>query len=77
MKKVTLKFMVVPEELLKRGYVSNRIKILITKPKSVFILSILGESGRKLAAAGVPFWFEGRLAKRLIKMKVAKEDKKE
>ena len=73
MKKIKLKFMVVPEELEKRGYVPNRVKILIVDPESIFILGILGESGRKLVASGVPFWFEGELARKLIKMGVAKE----
>jgi len=70
-KKIKLKFMVVPSELEKRAYVPNRIKILIKDPESIFITGILGESGRKLVKSGVPFWFEGKLAGRLIDMGVA------
>jgi hypothetical protein len=71
MRKIKLKFMVVPEELEKRAYVPNGVKIVITDPESIFLLGILGESGRKLVKSGVPFWFEGGLAKRLIDMGVA------
>ena len=75
MKRIRLKFMVVPEELEKRGYVPNRIKIKFINPEKVFVLGILGESGRLLMKAGVPFWFEGKQARWMIAEKIAKEVK--
>lgn len=73
MKKVKLQFMVVPEELQKRAYVLDPIKVKIVDPEGIFLLGILGESGRKLAKAGVLFWFEGKLARKLIDRGIAEK----
>lgn len=75
MKRVKLKFMVVPEELEKRGYVPNRIKVKIIDLDAIFLLGILGESGRLLVKAGIKFWFEGKLARKLIAKGIAMEAK--
>ena len=75
MKKVKLQFMVVPEELKKRAYVPNPIKIKIVDPEAIFLTGILGESGRKLVKAGVYFFFEKHLAEKLIQKKIAEEVK--
>ena len=71
-KKVNLKFMVVPAQLSKYGYVKNAVKIKITKPYSRTFDGILGNSGRKLAKAGLDFYFEKNIANELIKLKVSK-----
>ena len=71
MKNVKLKFMVVPEELEKRAYVPNRVKVKIIDPEAIFLTGILGESGRKLVENGVLFYFEKSLANKLIKKKIA------
>ncbi|MCK9432994.1 MAG: hypothetical protein M0R00_08555 [Candidatus Omnitrophica bacterium] len=72
MKKVKLKFMVVPEELEKRAYVPNAVKIIVIDPEAIFLDGILGQSGRKLVRSGVPFFFERKLAERLIRKNIAK-----
>lgn len=75
MKKVKLKFMVVPEQLAKMAYVPKAIKIRIIDADAIFLLGILGESGRKLVKHGIEFYFEGKLAKNLIKKGIAIEVK--
>lgn len=72
MKKLELNFMVDPEYLAKKCRVPNKVKILITKPDSVLYKTILGESGRAMAHAGMPFYFEKGLAQGLIHQGVAK-----
>lgn len=68
MRRIRLDFMVVPEELEKRAYVPNPVKLVIIDPEAIFLTSILGESGRKLVKSGIPFYFEPVLAGKLIKM---------
>ena len=72
MKKIKLSFMVVPEELTKMCCVPNAIKVKIVDPEAIFLLGILGESGRKMVKRGIPFYFEGKLAKKLIDKEIAK-----
>jgi hypothetical protein len=55
-KKIELKFMVVPDA----------VRVKVVDPEAIFLLGILGESGRKLVEAGVEFYFEGQLAEKLI-----------
>lgn len=73
MKKVKLKFMVVPEYLKSHCVVPNKVKVKIIDPEAIFLTGILGESGRKMVMAGIPFYFERKLAKKLIEKKIAKE----
>ena len=74
-KRIKLQFMVVPEQLQKRAYVPNAMRIKIIDPEAIFLTGLLGESGRKLVAAGVEFYFEGTLAKKLIEKQIAIEVK--
>ena len=73
--KIKLEFMVVPEELEKRAYVPNAIKVKIVDSDAIFLTGILGESGRKLVKAGVAFYFERVLARKLIDKGIAVEEK--
>ena len=73
MKKIKLSFMVVPEELVKMCYVPNPVKVRIVDPEAIFLLGILGESGRKMVKKGISFYFEGRLARKLISKGIAKQ----
>lgn len=63
--------MVVPEQLASMAYVPNAIKVKIVDAEAIFLLGILGESGRKLVEHGIEFYFEGKLAKNLIKKGIA------
>ena len=56
-------------------YVPNAIKVKIVDPEAIFLLGILGESGRKMVKRGIPFYFEGKLAKKLIDKEIAKRVK--
>lgn len=71
MKKVKLQFMVVPGELEKYAYVPDPVRVKIIDPEAIFLLGILGESGRELVKAGIEFFFEGELARKLIERKIA------
>ena len=73
--KVKLQFMVVPEELASKAYVPNPIKIKIVDAEAIFLLGLLGESGRELVKAGITFYFEGTLAQKLIDKGIAEEVK--
>ncbi len=75
LKKVELKFMVVPEFLKTHCYIKHPIKVKIIDPEAIFLTGILGESGRKMVMAGIPFFFEKKLAENLIKKKIAKKIK--
>lgn len=70
---VELDFMVVPEELSRRAVVHDPVRIRIVDPEAIFLTGILGESGRKLVAAGVEFYFTRTLAEKLIALGVAEE----
>jgi len=75
MNKVKLKFMVVPEKLKELAYVPNKVRVKIIDPEAIFLLGILGESGRELVKAGVEFYFEKKLAEKLIQKGIAKRVK--
>jgi hypothetical protein len=77
MKRIRLQFMVVPGELEKYAYVPNAIKVKIVDPEAIFLLGILGESGRELVRAGLTFLFEEKLAKRLIEKGIAEQIREE
>lgn len=67
--------MVVPEQLAKLAYVPNAVKVRIIDAEAIFLLGILGESGRKLVEYGIEFYFEGKLARNLISKGIAVEVK--
>jgi hypothetical protein len=71
--KVELKFMVVPEELSKYAYVKNPVKVKIIDPEKIFLLGVLGESGRSLVEAGISFYFEDKQANWMIENKIAEK----
>jgi hypothetical protein len=71
MKKVRLAFMVDPVALAELAYVPNPVKVKIVDPEAIFLMGILGESGRKLVEAGVLFYFEEALAQKLIAKGIA------
>ena len=68
---VKLKFMIVPEELAKKCFVPNPVRVKIVDPEAIFLTGILGESGRKMVKAGLLFYFTKPLATRLIKKGIA------
>ena len=73
MKKVKLQFMVDPVELMDKAYVPNPVRVKVVDPEAIFLTGILGESGRKLVEAGVLFYFERKLAMKLIRKGIAKQ----
>ena len=73
MKKVRLEFMVVPELLATKAYVPDPVRCKVIDPDAIFLTGILGESGRKLVAAGIEFYFTRILATKLIEKKIAVE----
>ena len=70
-KKVELTFMVVPEFLKSHCYIKNPVKIKVIDPEAIFLTGILGESGRKMIKAGIPFYFTKKLAENLIEKGIA------
>ena len=73
MKKVKLRYMVVPEELRDNAYVPDRVKVRILNGEMLVSMGFLGESGKKLVDDGLPFYFEGSDAQKLIKLGLAEE----
>ena len=71
MNKVELQFMVVPELLAKHAYVPDAVRCRVVDPEAIFLTGILGESGRKLVAAGIEFYFTKTLAEKLISKGIA------
>lgn len=71
-RKIRLQFMVVPEQLSALAYVPNPVRIKIIDAEAIFLLGLLGESGRELVKAGVEFYFEKKLAHKLIDKGIAK-----
>lgn len=71
MKRVKLQFMVDPNELRKLAYIENPVKVKIIDPEAIFLMGILGESGRELVKAGLTFYFEEKLANKLIDKGIA------
>lgn len=69
--KVKLKFMVVPEQLIEAAYVPNKVRVKIIDPEAIFLMGILGDSGRKLVENGIEFYFEDTLAEKLISKGIA------
>lgn len=73
MKKVELQFMVVPELLAEYAYVPDAVRCKVVDPDAIFLTGILGESGRKLVAAGIEFYFARPLAEKLISKGIAEK----
>lgn len=76
-KRVRLKFAVDVVELATKAYIKDPVRIKIIDPEAIFLTGILGESGRKLVKAGLHFYFERPLAKKLIKKGIATEAPKQ
>ena len=72
--KVKLKFMVDPEYLQARTEIDDAVRVIVIDPEAVFLMGILGDSGREMVKAGFPFYFERPLAEKLIKAGFAKEE---
>lgn len=70
---VRLDFMVDPDALKTKAFVPDPVRVVVTDPESIFITGILGESGRKLVAAGIVFIMTRPLAERLMAHGVAVE----
>lgn len=73
MPKIKLQFMVVPEQLSSLAYVEDAVRVKIIAAEAIFLTGLLGESGRRLVAAGVEFYFERPLAMKLIDKEIAVE----
>lgn len=71
--KVRLDFMVVPQLLATLAYVPDPVRCKIVDAEAIFLTGILGESGRKLVAAGIEFYFTRTLADKLIAKGIAVE----
>jgi len=71
-KRVKLRYRVVPEELRDKTYVSNPVKVRILNSDMLVSMGFLGESGKKMADAGLMFYFEKEDAKKLIRLGLAK-----
>ena len=67
-----LRFMVEPLELAEGTYVDDPVKVIICNPKALLSKGILGDSGMKMAEAGLSFIFENDLADELIREGIAK-----
>ena len=65
--KVKLKFMVDPDYLKCNTFIDDPVRCVVTDPEAVFLMGILGDSGREMVKAGFPFYFERPLAEKLIK----------
>ena len=70
---VRLDFMVVPELLKSLAFVPDAVRCKVIDPDAIFLTGILGESGRKLVAAGIEFYFTKTLAAKLISKGIAVE----
>ena len=72
-KMTKLKFMVVPSELVEHAYVDNPVMVKICDISAMHNKGLLGDSGIKMAADGLYFYFEEGLAKELLKEGIVKE----
>lgn len=73
--KVELRYMVVPEELRDNAFVPDAVKVRILESGTLADMGILGQSGKRLADAGLSFYFESTEAKRLINEGLVEEIK--
>lgn len=75
MNKVKLDFMVDPEFLKNHTYIEDPIKVIIIDPETIFLMGILGESGREMVRNNFPFFFARSIAEKLISKGIAVEVK--
>ncbi len=68
---IELDFMVVPEKLKELAFVPDPVRCRVIDPEAIFLIGILGESGRRLVSAGVEFYFTRSLAEKLIEKGIA------
>ena len=68
--KVELRYMVVPEELRDKAFVPDAVKVKILESGTLADMGILGETGKKLADAGLPFYFTEKDTQELVEMKL-------
>jgi len=73
MEKVKLKFRVDPDYLKNNTVVEDAVRIRFIDPDKVFVLGLLGESGRTMMLNGAIFEFERSQAKWMIEQKIAVE----
>jgi len=66
MKKIKLKFMVVPSFLKEHCEVPFKMKVKILDPHHEYLKRYLGQSGKTMAAAGASFYFEDSIALYMI-----------
>jgi hypothetical protein len=69
---IKLKFKVDSKELEEDTYVDNPVRIKICDPKALLSKGLLGDSGIRMAEAGLTFIFERDLANELITEGIAK-----
>jgi len=68
-----LKFMVWPLRLyIANFYISEPVEVVFTDAEKIFLMGILGESGRKFVNNGVPFSFSKELADKFIEWGIAR-----
>ncbi len=71
MEKVKLKFRVDPEYLMNNTEVIDPVRIKFIDPEKVFVMGMLGESGRTMMLDGAVFEFERGQAEWMIEQKIA------
>lgn len=71
MPKVKLNFRVDPDYLKNNTEVPNAVRIRFINPEKVFVLGLLGESGRTMMMDGAVFEFEKEQAEWMIEQKIA------
>ena len=71
MEKIKLKFRVDPDYLKNNTEVVDAVRIKFIDPEKVFVLGLLGESGRTMVMAGAIFEFERQQAEWMIGQKIA------
>ena len=71
MEKIQLKFRVDPDYLKNNTEVINAIRLKFIDPEKVFVLGLLGESGRTMMLNGAIFEFEKEQAEWMIEQKIA------
>jgi hypothetical protein len=69
--KIKLKFRVDPDYLKNNTEVVDAIRLKFIDPEKVFVLGLLGESGRTMMLNGAVFEFERGQAEWMIEQKIA------
>ncbi len=75
--KIKLKFRVDPNYLKNNTEVIDPVRIKFIDPEKVYVLGMLGESGRTMMLDGAVFEFERNQAEWMIEQKIAIEVKNE